>query len=439
MTTPMTIWAMRTLIGAVAILLPACATLPKYDVPKKEYTVAVLPMYNATDDIDGPVMLRRSLDQKLMPYYRTVPLDAVDEILRNQAGITLGGQLSMIKPEKLAELLGVDGVVYGYLLNFEDVKTVFYNVRKVRAAFKLVDAKTGKTVWARGQGVRSVTGMIDVVPTDENLQEYMKIKDIEKIPGVNQWYDSVNIPSMVKEDPRSLFVIPFIAAADTVLSLLSHIVGNMSETHLASFADDVTDRIIYEVVRVRYNLLDRPAEARKLIFPVLAFYRDVDFTARATLTVQDLSTGEEAVSQLELKKKGSLLRSDRTAGENRFTLIVDSTARRGVILFPESGQYADLVLNTASFEDCYIERASLGEEILDGRVYDMFRLAVIYGDATIQEGVLWESRDRQGIMKRMRLRNVNSRLVLEIEDIATDIPSDSDFQIPSGYARVPEQ
>jgi hypothetical protein len=439
MTTHIIIGAARIIIGAAVVLLSACATFPKYEVPKKEYTVAVLPLYNETNDLDGPIMLRQMFDQKLRPYYRTAPLETVDEILRDQAGISLGGQLGMIKPQKLGQILGVDGLVYGYLLNFEDVKTVFYNVRKVRAAFKLVDVKTGKTVWARGQGVRSVGGMLDVVPADENLQEFMKIKDIEKIPGVNQWHDRVNIPSMIKEDPRSLFVIPFIAAADTVLSLVRHIAGNMAETHLYSFADEVTDRIVYEVVRVRYNLLDRPAEARKLIFPVLALYQDVDFTAKAILRVQNMSTGEESVSNLELKKKGCLLRSDRVAGENRFTLIVDSTVKKGLILFPESGQYTDLALNAASFEDVYIERAPLGEETVEGRLYDMFRLVVIYGDATIQEGVLWESKDRQGLIKRMRLRNVDSRMTLEIGDIATDAPSDDDFQVPSGYVRVQEQ
>src|SRR5512139_2565553 len=77
-----------TVIGVTSILLPACVTLPKYEVPKKEYTVAVLPMYNATDDLDGPVMLRRMIDQKLRPYYKTVPLEAVDETLRDQAGIS---------------------------------------------------------------------------------------------------------------------------------------------------------------------------------------------------------------------------------------------------------------------------------------------------------------------------------------------------------------
>src|SRR5512139_2594399 len=101
MTTRIIIGAARIIIGAAVVLLSACATFPKYEVPKKEYTVAVLPLYNETNDLDGPIMLRQMFDQKLRPYYRTAPLETVDEILRDQAGISLGGQLGMIKPQKL--------------------------------------------------------------------------------------------------------------------------------------------------------------------------------------------------------------------------------------------------------------------------------------------------------------------------------------------------
>ena len=419
------------------MLLPSCTTLPKYDVPKQEYTVAVLPIHNETADIDGPVMVRQLFDQKLRPYYKTIPIDTVDVILRDQAGVTLGGQLAMIQPEKLGEILGVDGLVYGYLLNFEDVKTVIYNVRKVRAAFKLVDARTGKTVWARGQGVRSVTGMFDVVPTDENLQAFITIKDIEKIPGINQWHDRVNVPSLVKGDVRTIIMIPFIAAADTVLSLGSHLAGNISERHLYTYADDVTDRIMYEVIRGRFALLDKPAEVRKLVFPVFALYQGVDFSAPAILKIQDLSTGEESSSQLVLTKKGGRLRSDRIIGENRFSMIVDSTAEKGMILFPEAGQYTELDLKETSFEGVYVEKVPLGEVTVDGRTYDTFRLAVIYGDASIQEGMLWESRDPKGVIKKIRLRNLSSRIVLELGDVDTTVPSDDIFRIPSGYVRTP--
>ena len=430
---------LRTFIFIASMLLPACATLPKYDIPQKDYTVAVLPLYNATNDIDGPVMLRQMIDRKLRPYYKTVPINTVDEILRDQAGVTLGGQLTMIEPGKLGEILGVDGLVYGYLLNFEDVKTVFYNVRKVRIAFKLVDTKTGNTVWARAQGVRTITGMIDIVPGDERLQEYLKIKDIEKIPGINEWHDRVNVPSMLKGDSRTALLIPFIAAADTVLSLGTHLAGNMSETHLSSYADDATNRIVSQVLEGRSALLEKPEEVPKLIFPAFIFFKGVDFTARAVLTTKDLSTGEESVSRITLVKKGGRLRSDRIIGDNKFSVIVDRNAKKGMILVPETRQYTELSLTEANFEDVHIEEVYLGEEIIDGKVYEKSRVAVIYSDASIQEGVLWKPKDLKGLIKRVRLRDVDYRVVLEMEDTDTSEPSDDNFRIPSGYKRKPAQ
>jgi hypothetical protein len=426
-----------TFIFIASILLPSCVVLPKYDIPQKEYTVAVLPLYNATNDIDGPVMLRQMFDRKLQPYYKTMPLNAVDEILRDQAGVTLGGQLAMIEPRKLGEILGVDGLVYGYLLNFEDVKTVFYNVRKVRVAFKLVDTKTGNTVWARAQGVRSVTGMIDVVPGDERLNEFMRIKDIEKIPGINQWQDRLNVPSLLKGDARTIVLIPFIAAADTVLSLGTHLAGNMSGRHLYSFADDAENRIVYYVLEGRSALLQKPEEVPKLIFPAFTLFKGADFTARAVLKTRDLSTGEESVSHITLVKKGDRLRSDRVIGDNIFSVMVDRNAKKGMILLPESAQYAVLNLTEANFEDVHIEKVHLGEETIDGRIYDKFRVAVIYSDTSSQEGVLWESKDLKGLIKRVRLKDIDYRILLEMEDIDTSEPSDDNFRIPSGYRRIP--
>ncbi len=428
--------ALRTFIFTVAILLPSCATLPEHAIPKKEYTVAVLPLYNATNDIDGAVMVRQIFDRKLRPYYKTVPINDIDRMLRDQAGLTLGGQLTMIDPRKLGEILGVDGLVYGYLLNFEDIKTLFYNVRKVRAAFKLIDTKTGDTVWARGQGVRSVTGMIDAVPSDERLEEYKGIKDIEKIPGINKWDDRINVPDMVKSDARTILVIPFIAAANTVLSLGSHLAGNISGRHLYTLADDTTDRIVYYIVEGRYTLIKKPEEVPKLIFPVFILFKDVDFRAKAVLKTKNLSSGEESVSLLALAKRDGKLRSDRIIGDNKFSVIVDKEAKRGIILFPETGQYAEVNLTKSNFEDVYIEKVYLGEETIDGRIYDKFRVAVIYSDTSIQEGVLWESREIKGLIKRVRLKDINFRITVDMEDIDTTPPGDDIFQIPSGYTRT---
>jgi hypothetical protein len=212
----------------------------------------------------------------------------------------------------------------------------------------------------------------------------------------------------------------------------------MSDSHLSSFADDVTNRIASEILEQRYALLQMPKEVPKLIFPAFTFFKGVDFTARAVLRTKNLSTGEESVTRITFAKKDGRLRSDRIIGDNKYSVIVDKNAKKGMILVPESGQYTELNLTEANFEDVYIEKVHRGEETIDGRCYDKFRVAVIYGDASSQEGVLWESKDVKGLI-RVRLRDLDSRIVLEMEDIDFAPPSDDYFWIPSGYVRKPAE
>ncbi|MBI5971262.1 MAG: DUF799 family lipoprotein [Deltaproteobacteria bacterium] len=192
------------LLILTAILLASCG-LPAIKVTKNPYnpvrSIAVLPLYNATNDVDGPKVIRELVDGRLRNYhYNVKPLKEVDETLRDKFGITLGSQLELTTPEKLGEELGVDAVLYGYLLNFETLTTIVYNVKKVRAAFRLVDVKTGKTVWTGAKGVRAAVSMggrnkggAAVEALGESLDKdaggdiFKTIPGLADIPGVNDW------------------------------------------------------------------------------------------------------------------------------------------------------------------------------------------------------------------------------------------------------------
>jgi hypothetical protein len=43
----------------------------------------------------------------------------------------------MSTPQQIGETLEVDGILYGTLMDFDETTTGVYNVRKVRAVFKL--------------------------------------------------------------------------------------------------------------------------------------------------------------------------------------------------------------------------------------------------------------------------------------------------------------
>jgi len=145
------------LVLVVAAATGCIAPLPPPDPSNPIVKVAVLPMNNKTNDMEGPNWVRAAFAQMVPSrYYMVVSSATVDQTLKDQLGVTIGGQLDFTNPgagaptpQKVGEVLGVDGLFYGTLEDFQNLITGFYNKRKVAATFKLVNAKTGQTVWEK--------------------------------------------------------------------------------------------------------------------------------------------------------------------------------------------------------------------------------------------------------------------------------------------------
>jgi len=164
-------------IVVVAATTGCIAPLPPPDPNNPIAKVAVLPMNNKTNDMEGPNWVRAAFVQMVPSrYYMVVSSAAVDQTLKDQMGVTIGGQLDFTNPgagaptpQKVGEVLGVDGLFYGTLEDFQNLITGFYNKRKVSATFKLVNAKTGQVVWEKTEEASqsdvqlSVSGALDAV------------------------------------------------------------------------------------------------------------------------------------------------------------------------------------------------------------------------------------------------------------------------------------
>ena len=146
-------------VAALSLLfVTACApTLPQItrNPSSQIRTIAVLPLINNTNDVEAPAYVRELFVEELGQFYYVIkPVKEVDQLLKDQMGVTLGAQLDMATPKKLGEVLGVDGVFYGALEDFNEKITGVYNVRRVRVRSKLVNCKTGQVVWKNGIGVK---------------------------------------------------------------------------------------------------------------------------------------------------------------------------------------------------------------------------------------------------------------------------------------------
>lgn len=145
----------------VGLVVTGCVAIPPItsNPSSSIRTLAVLPLINNTNDVDGPKYVQDALAAELPKHYYLVKPNAeVAQVLKDQLGVTLGAQLDMATPQKLGEVLGVDGVIYGAVDDFSHSVTGVYNVKRVRLRVKLVNCKTGETLWKNGAGVKSASG-----------------------------------------------------------------------------------------------------------------------------------------------------------------------------------------------------------------------------------------------------------------------------------------
>ena len=144
---------------SVIALIAGCALpmpKPSGDPGNPIKRLAVLPLVNNTNDVDAPEFVRERLVEALAArMYNVQPLEETNQILRDQMGITLGGQLEMADNREMAQMLGVEGLFFGDLMDFHETTTGVYNSRNVRGRFRIVNAANDAIFWQNGIGVRS--------------------------------------------------------------------------------------------------------------------------------------------------------------------------------------------------------------------------------------------------------------------------------------------
>lgn len=156
-------------------------------------SIAILPMLNNSDDVEAPNRVREAFSNRIKNFhYDVASLEETNRILNEQMGITLGRQLDMATAQKLGETLGVDGVFYGYLLNFDEITIGVLNTQKVRMGWKLVNTKTGEIAWGKGIGVMSAESLGGFAGLGSNEAEKVgplpgSADPMTEMPGLGQW------------------------------------------------------------------------------------------------------------------------------------------------------------------------------------------------------------------------------------------------------------
>jgi len=169
---------------AVLLLTVSCrSTAYRAHYPK---SIAVLPLYNETIDIDAPKlvypMIVRELENK--DYYVVPPVITL-EMLAEVKNVREGGQMNAYSIRELGDLLHADAVLMVTLTDWSTKYVVVASTVTVAATFRLVDVKSGTLLWetsvtrSKGSGARSDSLLKMVVDAAANaiLTQYTTLAE----------------------------------------------------------------------------------------------------------------------------------------------------------------------------------------------------------------------------------------------------------------------
>lgn len=109
--------------------------------------VAVAPMENWSNDLSASEIIRSAFIGEISRRgWNVVPPEESDRLLRETLGISYGGQLDSTTPGEVCRALGVDGVFYGAVREWNKTTTGVYNDVTVVASFELY-GKDGSRLW----------------------------------------------------------------------------------------------------------------------------------------------------------------------------------------------------------------------------------------------------------------------------------------------------
>ncbi len=441
------------IFSSAVVVLSSCA-FPRhvptfYDAGNPLKRVAVLPVKNDTDDVDGPSLVRKKMIEALeQKSYIIKDVKETDQILRDQMGINLGGQLDLTTPQKLGETLGVEGVLYGTLIDFDETTTGLLNVRKVRGKFRLVNTQTGQALWERGLGVRSETRMSGTSGKVASAVARAADAKEKDVPWV-----TIDSTATNERNVGQAF------AVGLGVKLLSKAVGIHLEHESKEMVRRVTDTLPWgpgpgtaapsPAVVAKFQ-----APKMKMLEPPSFGYMDYgkkDFSAVLVSVTVDKSSRETFNFNIPTAKAGNRMRMDidmsamsRGSQEMPPALSKISTIHLGdkkisYTLYPNSRKYMTHTPTEGSGspqEKPLIQKKKVGSEIIDGHPTDKYKVTITYNNGRKEEGFFWNARDLDDMTIRSEVENKDSRVTTELKSILLKRPAAELFEIPAGYTEA---
>lgn len=405
--------------------------------------VAILPMKNDSNDVDGPDVMRKKMAQALEHRsYVVKDLKETDQILRDRMGITLGGQLSLTTAEKLGEQLGVEGVLYGTLMDFDESTTGVINVKKVRGKFKLVNSMNGQTTWERGLGVRSEMRMQGNYGTAAAIVSRASDARDKEVPWVTIESTSTGSGKLGES---------FAIGLGT--KLLSQAVGRHLDSEATELARRVTDNLRWgpgtEAVATMPAPQVRMPEVKmseppsfgymdwegKRDFSAVVFSSNHDKAKNETFSMEMplAITGQKSRMEMDLTRT---MKGDSQSPLSKMVVIGRGDLRTSYTLYPNSQRYMVHTGEEATEEKPKVEKKKVGSELIAGHPTEKFKVRISYKNGKVEEGFIWNATDLGGMTVRSEVENNDFKITTEVRNIVLKSSPGSLFEIPAGYAEA---
>ncbi|MGD0022898.1 MAG: GNA1162 family protein [Smithellaceae bacterium] len=138
----------------ILILVFAGCSSKSANVLKPEYeknwtkVIAILPVENKTDDNKAPQLLRsKLLEQLYFKGYSKLPLATIDQRLESLYISDKKGNVGVIAPQVLKDLVDADAVMYCTLLESSNSIGFFYAPVTISLSCELRKAESGEVLW----------------------------------------------------------------------------------------------------------------------------------------------------------------------------------------------------------------------------------------------------------------------------------------------------
>ena len=135
-----------------ALLLGGCVTRPPHDYSAfkeaRPASILVLPPLNSSPDIKATYSMMSHATVPLAESgYYVFPVTLVDETFK-QNGLTSPADIHGVSTTKLREIFGADSALYINVKQYGTSYMVISSETRVTAEAKLVDLRSGQTLWA---------------------------------------------------------------------------------------------------------------------------------------------------------------------------------------------------------------------------------------------------------------------------------------------------